>query len=182
MSAKNRIRDILHLEGKFHLVFDVGQVHTHETIYKCLLVDSALLRALECGEEAVVDDSGQVCVLEEGHVVDELLFVISLFWSVSPHGDIVEDVCEVGPHDVVEELLVLLFVKLFDQEEVSGPSLVLRLLTECVRPMFSHIVYLFTTHRPNHTLRLRLHRRTKPTIRRPDLSDLGPVDGLGPRW
>ena len=100
---------------------------------------------------------------------------------MSPHGNVVEDVCEVRPHDVVEELLVLLLVKLFDQEEVSGTSLVLRLLTECVRPIFSHVVHLLTTHRPDHTLRLGLHRRSESAIRRPDLGDLGPVDCLGPR-
>jgi hypothetical protein len=71
-----------------------------------------LFAALKQRVKAVVDDSRQVGVLEEGNVVNVLILVFGLFRSHPSLGDVDEDVGEIGLDDLFHESPIVILIEL----------------------------------------------------------------------
>ena len=75
-------------------------------------------RLSELAEEAIVDDTRKLSILEKCHLIDKLQILARLFWTVSAHRNVCEDSLEVGFDDLVEEFRVQGRVKVFNQDDL----------------------------------------------------------------
>ena len=107
----------LHLEGHLHLVFKGTQVDFDHAVDERALVNVVLASFLEYAEEAIGDDSRQLDVLKERDLINELKLVVILLRLMSPHGQVLENRLEVGQSYLIEELRILFFVEVLDQDD-----------------------------------------------------------------